>query len=82
MKKYSGKNKRVLQKVICNCCGREILVENGIEKEDYLAVKKAWGYFSDRDEELHELDLCESCYERWIQTFIVPVEKRKNRELL
>ena len=62
-------------KIICNKCGKEIETENGILMEDVLSVEKRWGYPSDKDNEVHRFDLCETCYDRWIQSFQIPVEK-------
>ena len=62
-------------KIICNMCGKEIETENGILMEDVLSVEKRWGYPSDKDNEVHRFDLCETCYDRWIQSFQIPVEK-------
>ena len=43
----------------CNKCGKEIAVENGMAKEDTLSVQKRWGYFSEKDNEVHAFDLCD-----------------------
>lgn len=49
---------------------------------DYLKVTKTWGYFSNKDLEIHEFCLCEDCYDAWIQNFLIPVTKRENKEVL
>ena len=38
-------------------------------------VRKEWGYFSKRDLEVHEFAICESCYEKMIDQFVIPVKK-------
>lgn len=58
-----------LEKIICNKCGKEIEVIQGIAQEDYLAVKKRWGYFSDKDNQEDEFDLCEDCYDELVASF-------------
>ena len=80
MKKYTQDNK--LDKIICNKCGRELNVEKQIPKEGVLSVRTAWGYFSKKDGQIHSFDLCEDCYDQWIKTFAVPVEKEEDTELL
>ena len=55
-------------KIVCNKCGREI------ENEDVLSIEKRWGYFSNKDNEVHKFDLCEKCYDEFISTFQIPVE--------
>lgn len=67
------KEKKVT-KIICNKCKREIEVINGIPMEDVFTVEKRWGYFSQKDNEVHRFDLCESCYDEWITSFEIPVE--------
>lgn len=57
--------------LICNGCGRQLKVENGILREDVFEGKKQWGYFSERDGELHSFLLCEECYNSMIQKFVV-----------
>ena len=61
------------QKIICNKCGKEIVMEKGMFYQDVLSVEKRWGYFSEKDNEVHEFDVCESCYDKWISTFLIPV---------
>lgn len=55
-------------KIVCNKCGREI------ENEDVLSIEKRWGYFSNKDNDVHKFDLCEKCYDEFISTFQIPVE--------
>ncbi|MDK2808925.1 MAG: hypothetical protein PWP24_1662 [Clostridiales bacterium] len=71
-----------MPKIKCNVCGIEIGEENTLIKKDFLMVKKEWGYFSKKDKELHQFNLCESCYDAWIKTFQIPVEKTEVTELL
>ena len=73
MKKYS---------LFCNMCGREIKVEKGIAREGVLSVEQNWGYFSEKDGEVHTIRLCEHCYDQWVRSFKVPVTIREQTELL
>ena len=41
-----------------------------------------WGYFSGKDGESHSFDLCETCYDKWIAAFQIPVERNLENELL
>lgn len=66
--------------VQCNVCGKEIEKINSIFKEDFLAVTKEWGYFSEKDLERHSFRICEECYNKWIKTFAVPITKEKTTE--
>jgi len=66
----------------CNCCGRALKVENGILKEDAFEATKEWGYFSERDLEVHHFNLCEDCYNKLISEFKIPVEIRNKTEAM
>ena len=68
--------------IYCNCCGKELKVENGILKEDAFEATKEWGYFSKRDMEIDHFKLCENCYERITAQFKIPVQVQKKIEVL
>lgn len=80
--KILNSEKTCIEKVICNCCGKEITVENGIIKEGVMSAEINWGYFSNNDGENHKFDLCESCYWEIIKNFKIPVEKGSYTEML
>ncbi len=73
---------RKLTKVVCNACGKNLLVENGILKEECIRVDHDFGFFGSKDGESDSFDLCEACYEKLIAGFAVPVERRERKELL
>ncbi len=75
MRQYKIQETKEVEKIICNKCGKEILVKNGMPEEDVLSVQKRWGYFSDKDNEVHEFDLCEACYDELLSTFAIPAEQ-------
>ena len=75
MRQYHKKEIDEINKIICNKCGREIMIENGIVKADVFSAEKRWGYFSDKDNETHRFDLCEECYDEFVKSFLIPVEK-------
>lgn len=68
MRQYRIEETKVIDKIICNKCGKEI------EAADALSVQKRWGYFSEKDNEVHNFDLCEECYDELVATFQIPVE--------
>lgn len=76
MRQYTifEEQKKKVTRIICNKCKREIEVVNGIPREDVFSVEKRWGYFSQKDNEIHRFDLCESCYDEWVKSFGIPVE--------
>ena len=58
-----------LDKIICNKCGKEIKVIEGVAQEDYLEVNKRWGYFSNKDNKEDAFELCEDCYDELVASF-------------
>lgn len=74
MRQYKMQETKKVVKIICNKCGKEILVKNGIAEEEVLSVEKRWGYFSNKDNELHEFDLCENCYDEFVKTFAIAIK--------
>lgn len=71
-----------LVKIVCNHCGAQLDVAGGLEKGDFLSVSKEWGYFSHKDTQLHQFDLCEACYDGLIAGFTIPVEIENKKEIL
>ena len=82
MRQYIDQEKRVLEKIVCNRCGRELQLEKGLVQEGVFTGDVQWGYFSRHDGERHHFDLCEECYEHLISSFRIPVEKEDETELL
>ena len=66
----------------CNCCGKEIIEEQGVYKEELLEIIKDWGYFSGKDMERHHLVVCEACYDKWVSGFRIPPEVMEQTEVL
>ena len=81
MRFYKDKEKKVLEKVLCNCCGRELSVKGGCVTEGVMYVCKDWGFFSKKDLVRHEFDVCEQCYDEMISKFQIPVTEREILEV-
>ena len=79
MKKYT--NEQILEKIVCNRCGKETFTQRGLLKEDFVSIDKNWGYFSDKDGEIHRIDLCESCYDEFCKSFKIQPTIEQNNEL-
>lgn len=67
---------------VCNMCGRIIRFDGDIPKEEYISVCKNWGYFSKKDGKTWNYIICESCNDKLIEGFAVPVEITDTTELL
>lgn len=81
MRKYKDEYKQELTEVVCNKCGRQLKVENGIVKEGCFTGNKVFGYFSQKDGIRQEFDLCETCYDAITETFSIPVSETEENEL-
>lgn len=82
MRRYLDEKKTELAAVICNKCGKELMVENGILKEGCFDVNASFGYFSRKDGQIHSFDLCEECYDEMVAGFGIPIERMEVKELL
>lgn len=71
-----------IKEVFCNRCKKALKVENGIIKEGCFHVDYDWGYFSALDGKKHSFDLCEDCYQKMVQGFLLPVTEEEETELL
>jgi hypothetical protein len=73
---------RMVKDISCNVCGKKIIMEQGIMKEDVFEAAKEWGYFSKYDLEVHKFNICEECYDKLIASFKIPIEIVKKKEVL
>lgn len=80
MRKY--KSDGSLDRVLCNCCGKRLIVEQSIIREGNMSVSFNWDFFSEKDGEIHRFDICEECYDEWTGQFCVPIEVEEQTELL
>ncbi len=71
-----------VQRICCNVCGQIIEKENGILKEDVFEGVKEWGYFSNKDLELHKFYMCEACYDKMVSNFKIPVTIIRKTEVM
>lgn len=82
MRKYKKQETEKVAEVFCNRCGKKLRVENGIIMEGVFPGSIVWGYFSGKDAQRHEFDLCEDCYDAVTEEFSIPVDKKNEKELL
>lgn len=82
MRVYADQKETELVQAVCNCCGKNLLVENGFLKEECIHVEHAFGFFGTKDGMNHRFDLCEECYRKIMEGFSVPAEEWERTELL
>lgn len=80
MRRY-GKNGQ-LEAVVCNMCGKKIVVKSGVIREGAVMFDHAWDFFSEKDGDVHHFDLCEACYDELTAQFKIPVDVEEQTELL
>ena len=82
MRQYMEHDKSKIERIVCNQCGKDLMVEDGIIKEGVFRGEVRWGFFSKKDGEIHSFDLCESCYDQMVKRFQIPAEKEEQTELI
>lgn len=50
--------------IVCDICGKSTKTE--FSDYEYAELSARWGYSSAKDEEYHEVCLCEECYDQVI----------------
>ena len=81
MRIYKDEYKMELAEVVCNKCGRHLVVENGILTEGCFVGNHVFGYFSEKDGSRQAFDLCESCYDAMVEEFLMPVTETEENVL-
>jgi len=80
MRKY--KDNGQLETLICNCCGKKLVVEEGIVREGAISIDHEWDFFSEKDGEVHHWDLCEECYDQLISQFRIAPDVEEQVEFV
>ncbi|MDD3220093.1 MAG: hypothetical protein PHC41_04775 [Lachnospiraceae bacterium] len=70
------------EKIYCNQCGKQLKMKNGYFHEGVCSVHQQWGYFSEKDGENHSFHLCEACYDKLVEQFLIPVEVEMETEIM
>ena len=63
-----------MREIRCNMCGRKIIFGEKHDKEDYLLIRKEWGYFSRKDGKRYTIRMCEECFDRFVDDCVVSPE--------
>ncbi len=70
--------KKQVKYILCNKCGKKINFKHKFKRQDYLDVKKNWGYHSDYDGQVHSFQICRECYKELINSFEIKPKIKKN----
>ena len=82
MREYKNKEARILDRIICNGCGKVIAVNRGMPMEGVFSVRQVWEYMSGKDGEIDRFDLCEECYDKMTEQFRIPLTRTEQAEYL
>ena len=52
MREYKNKEAKILDRIICNGCGKVITVRRGMPMEGVFSVHQVWEYMSGKDGEI------------------------------
>ena len=59
---------QVYDDIICDSCNKSCWDCDKMNWEN-AEIKATWGFYSKKDGEQHESDLCEDCYDKMLETF-------------
>lgn len=62
MKTYKEEIKKVVDQILCDCCGESCSITEPVVEHEYAELIATWGYFSDQDGTQFNIDLCENCF--------------------
>lgn len=68
--------------MMCNKCGKELVIKNEIPGTGFVTCSVEWGYPSAKDGENHTFTLCEDCYDEIVREFQIPVDRKERIELI
>ena len=71
MRTFKKKTVKVVDQILCDCCGQSCTKE---VDHEYATIEATWGYFSEQDGTKYSIELCENCFNE-VLTFLK--EKRK-----
>lgn len=69
----------IIDEVLCNCCGKPIdpaTYDSDTDSKrdpEFIHIRKWWGYYSQFDGEIHDFDICQECYKKWVSQFTIPI---------
>lgn len=74
MKIYKKKTVKVVDQILCDCCGQSCSNEYDHE---FAAIEAKWGYWAKQDGTVYDIQICETCF-----TEVLDFIKDKRRKIL
>lgn len=68
------KKKEIDYDVVCNMCGKKLEKDKYGYFPDYFHGEMTWGYNSRKDGRRDVFDLCEKCYDNFINGFKIKIK--------
>lgn len=66
MKTYKKKLTKVIDQILCDCCGdsctKEVPTIKPSFDHEYATIEATWGYFSNQDGTQYSIEICENCF--------------------
>ena len=77
MRQYEEMTKTVkkVKAIQCNACGKRISMHAGVPAESVVTIRHRYGYPSKRDGDVCRIDICESCFEAWVDMMTIPADR-------
>lgn len=74
MKTYKKKLTKVVDQILCDCCGQSCSNEYDHE---FATIEAKWGYWAKQDGTVYDIQICETCF-----TEVLDFIKDKRRKIL
>lgn len=80
MRKFPPGVRKMSPQIFCDICGKDCRKNREDYDGEYAVLQATWGYFSGKDGDQYNVDLCENCFDKTIDFLksirsINPVEK-------
>lgn len=81
MKTYKKKLTKVIDQILCDCCGdsctKEVPTIKPSFDHEYATIEATWGYFSNQDGTQYSIEICENCFNE-----VLDFLKKKRKQIL
>ena len=64
MKTYKKKTVKVVDQILCDCCGQSCSNEYDHE---FATIEAKWGYWAKQDGTVYDIQICEHCFNEVLQ---------------